>query len=109
MKYPKALKTEKKFEFFLGMFFLIPPILGVFSFLLSLCDARGDFANMSNLSIPWVWRGDSMSPVPLYLGLMAIAGVLLIKDSLRYVLDKEDKTGTEVSNTSQESQTEKTE
>lgn len=96
MKYPKALKTEKKFEFFLGMFFLIPPILSVFFFLLSLCD-------------PWVWRGDSMSPAPLYFGLMAIAGVLLIKDSLRYVLDKEDKTGTEVSNTSQESQTEKTE
>ena len=71
---------------------------------------------MDYLSGQWDWHygsgdgsGASMSPAPLYLGLMAIAGVLLIKDSLRYVLDKEDKTGTEVSNTSQESQTEKTE
>lgn len=45
----------------------------------------------------------SMSPALLYLGLMAIASVLLIKDSLRYVLDKDDKTETEASNTSQES------
>mgnify|MGYP006976597116 CR=1 FL=1 len=43
----------------------------------------------------------SMSPALLYLGLMAIASVLLIKDSLRYVLDKDDKTETEASNTSQ--------
>lgn len=44
-----------------------------------------------------------MSPALLYPGLMAIASVLLIKDSLRYVLDKDDKTETEASNTSQES------
>lgn len=89
----KAIKTEKKFEFFLGLFFLIPPILSVFFFLLSLCDTSGSFVNMTDLSGEWTWHngsgdnsGASMSPAPLYLGLMAIAGVLLVKNSLRYLV-----------------------
>ena len=93
----KAIKTEKKFEFFLGVFFLIPPILGVFFFLLSLCDTNGSFVNMTDLSGQWDYHygsgdgyGVSMSPAPLYLGLMAIAGVLLVKNSLRYLVCKED-------------------
>ncbi|MBF1522595.1 MAG: hypothetical protein HXN95_11365 [Prevotella salivae] len=93
----KAIKTEKKFEFFLGLFFLIPPILGVLFFLLNLCDVDGDFVGMRNLSGQWDWHdgsgdgsGASMSPAPLYLGLMAIAGVLLVKNSLRYLVCKNE-------------------
>ena len=55
----KAIKTEKKFEFFLGLFFLIPPILGVFFFLLSLCDTDGSFVNMTDLSGQWDWHDGS--------------------------------------------------
>ena len=91
----KAIKTEKKFEFFLGLFFLIPPFLGVFFFLQSLCGVSGDFVNMYNLVGHWDWHDSgSMSPVPIYLGLMAIAGVLLVKNSLRYLVFKEKDTNT---------------
>lgn len=97
----KAIKTEKKFEFFLGLFFLIPPILGVFFFLLSLCDTDGSFVNMTDLSGQWDWHvgsgdgsGASMSPAPIYLGLMAIAGVLLVKNSLRYLVNKDEDAST---------------
>lgn len=102
----KAIKTEKKFEFFLGLFFLIPPILGVFFFLLSLCDTDGSFVNMTYLSGQWDWHdgsgdgsGASMSPAPLYLGLMAIAGVLLVKNSLRYLVCKDEETNINTSDT----------
>lgn len=102
----KAIKTEKKFEFFLGVFFLIPPILGVFFFLLSLCDTDGSFVNMTDLSGQWDYHygsgdgyGVSMSPAPLYLGLMAIAGVLLVKNSLRYLVCKDEEANTTANNT----------
>ncbi len=105
----KAIKTEKKFEFFLGLFFLIPPILGVFFFLLSLCDTDGSFVNMTDLSGQWDWHdgsgdgsGASMSPAPLYLGLMAIAGVLLVKNSLRYLIGKDEKANTNTNGSSNE-------
>lgn len=101
----KAIKTEKKFEFFLGMFFLIPPILGVCFFLLNLFDENRNYdeilVEMHNLSGQWGWHdgsgdgsGASMSPAPLYLGLMAIAGVLLVKNSLRYLVCKDEDTST---------------
>lgn len=97
----KAIKTEKKFEFFLGVFFLIPPILGVCFFLLNLFDESGNFVEMRNLSGQWDWHdgsgdgsGASMSPAPLYLGLMAIAGVLLVKNSLRYLVCKDEDAST---------------
>lgn len=105
----KAIKTEKKFEFFLGIFFLIPPILGVLFFILNLYDlADGRIVEMRNLGGQWDWHstdgGVSMSPAPLYLGMMAIAGVLLVKDSLRYILvkhkeDNKNETSKELSTT----------
>lgn len=105
----KAIKTEKKFEFFLGIFFLIPPILGVLFFILNLYDlADGRIVEMRNLGGQWRWHdtdgGASMSPAPLYLGMMAIAGVLLVKDSLRYILvkhkeDNKNETSKELSTT----------
>lgn len=85
----KSIIYEKRIECGLGILFLVPPFLGVFFFLLSLCDVSGDFVNMTDLSGQWDWHsgdyGASMSPAPLYLGLMAIAGAFLIKNSFRYV------------------------
>lgn len=86
----KAIKKEKKFEFILGIFFLIPPFLGVFFFLLSLCDVNGNFTDMRDLSGKWGSNYDYTSPTPIYLGLMAIAGVMLVKNSLRYLLSQDD-------------------
>ena len=76
----KAIKTEKKIECIIGIFFLIPPILGVLSFLSCLVqDAYGSGA------------GCSFSPAPSYLGLMALAGAYLIKNSFRYFFVSEPK------------------
>ena len=91
----KSIIYEKRIECVLGILFLVPPFLGVFFFLLSLCDVSGDFVDMTDLSGQWDWQsvdyGVSMSPAPLYLGLMAIAGAFLIKNSLRYVFFKCDE------------------
>ena len=92
----KALITGKKFEAIIALFLLIPPILGVISFVLCLFDNNGSFARMSDLSSVWTGihgyaGGGSTSAAPIYLGLMAIAGVLLLKDSFRYLFLKEEK------------------
>ena len=88
----KALITGKKIECWLGVFLLIPPILGVISFVLCLFDNDGDFARMRNLSSDWTTNyaydrggGGGMSAAPIYLALMALAGAYLIKDSLKYL------------------------
>ena len=91
----KAIKTEKKFEFFLGLFFLIPPILAVFFFIFNLFDwADGYIVEMRYLGGEWEARygdgGGATPPAPIYLGLMAIAGVLLVKNSLRYLVNKDE-------------------
>lgn len=70
-------ETESKLPFWIGIIFLIPPILGVLSFCLGLADVHTPFAKMSDLSSRWT--GSSMSAAPIYLGLMAIAGAYLIK------------------------------
>lgn len=94
----KALITGKKIECWLGVFLLIPPILGVISFVLCLFDNDGDFARMRNLSSDWTTNygydrgGGGMSAAPIYLALMALAGAYLIKDSLKYLfLTSEEK------------------
>ena len=49
-----ATKTEKKFEFFLGLFFLIPPILGVLFFIFNLFDwSDGNIVEMRHLGGEW--------------------------------------------------------
>ncbi|MDE6634771.1 MAG: hypothetical protein K2J96_05910, partial [Bacteroidaceae bacterium] len=91
----ESIVKEKRIECALGILFLLPPILGVFFFLLNLCGVHGDFVDMYHLDYEWASyhssNGVSMSPAPLYLGLMAVAGAYLIKDSLRYVFHKDDK------------------
>lgn len=93
----KAIAKEKRLEFWLGIFFLIPPILGVIAFVLCLFDIDSHFSELSNLSSDWTTNygydnggGGGMSAAPIYLGLMAIVGVYLIKNSARYIFISED-------------------
>lgn len=76
-----------------------PPILGVIAFVLclfdiSLFDNHEKFAKMSGLSSSWTCDfdgdgGGGMSAAPIYLGMMAIVGAYLIKDSIKYFFIKE--------------------
>ena len=93
----KAIIKAKKMECWIGILFLIPPILGVLAFVLQLFDADTDFSMMRNLSSDWTTNysyeqggGGGMSAAPIYLGLMAISGTYLIKDSF-YALFLTDK------------------
>lgn len=86
----KAIIKAKKIECWIGIFFLIPPILGALAFVLQLFNADTDFSMMNDLSSSWTTEygydgGGGMSAAPVYLGLMALAGVWLIKDSLQYL------------------------
>ena len=90
----KAIMKEKKLEFWLGIFFLIPPILGVIAFVLCLFDIDSRFSSLSDLSENWTNDfssngGGGMSAAPIYLGLMAIVGAYLIKNSARYIFISE--------------------
>ena len=92
----KAEIIGRRIECFIGILLLIPVFLGVIAFVFNLLGSDGDFAKMSNLSFKWTcdWFGDgdrtaaAMSAAPIYLGLMAIAGVWLIKDSFKYFFMK---------------------
>ncbi|MBD5367034.1 MAG: hypothetical protein HDR82_08555 [Bacteroides sp.] len=90
----KALIKGKKIEAIIAIFLLIPPLLGVISFVLCLLGNSKDFAEMSDLSSHWTGYyhdGGYTSAAPIYLGLMAIAGVILLKDSFRYLFLKDDQ------------------
>lgn len=97
----KTIIKAKKIECWIGIFLLIPPVLGVLAFVLQLFNADTDFSMMRNLSSDWTTNygyaqggGGGMSAAPIYLGLMAISGVYLIKDSLQFLFCKGDKKGT---------------
>lgn len=93
----KSIFTGKKIECILGFLFLIPPILGVIAFVLCLFGCDWDFARLMNMSSNWTNDysynngGGGMSAVPIYLGLMALAGVWLVKDSIQYLFYKNNK------------------
>ena len=80
----------------IGILFLIPPIIGVIIFILNLISADIGFEtfpanwNCINDSDYGSFTGDNWAygyaatpAIPLYLGLMAIAGAYLIKDNLK--------------------------
>lgn len=75
----------------IGILFLIPPILGVINFLLVLIkyDCFEDFPEVwtcidgSNYDYGRAFGYAATPAIPLYLGLMAIAGAYLIKGNLK--------------------------
>ena len=83
---------SQNWEAKIGILFLIPPIIGVIIFMVELFDA-GFYLEY----FPEAWNGISSSSVwehssygyaatpavPLYLGLMAIAGAYLIKGNVK--------------------------
>lgn len=85
----KQPKQSIKLERIFGIILLIPPILGVLLFLINLfVEDPGRIAELTNLS--WKWTGSYdyssqgggggfTSAAPIYLGLMAIAGAILLK------------------------------
>jgi hypothetical protein len=74
-----------------GYILLTPPLLGVVLFIYTLFDGaflssfsrEGDFLDSFSRGAFWSGNyntGGYSSPIPIYLGLMAIAGAYLIKD-----------------------------
>jgi hypothetical protein len=90
-----ALIKAKKIECWIGMFFLIPAILGVIAFTFQMLGENGAFVELRNLSYKWIARsgdtGGGMSAAPIYMGIMALAGAYLIKDSLKYLFMSYDE------------------
>ena len=78
----KNQNDKVSIERVIGIIFLIPPILGVIFFILNVFISRvGNIPELSNLGSEWTGSGGYMSAAPVYLGLMAIAGAMLLKDS----------------------------
>lgn len=70
----------------IGLILLFPPVLSVLLFTINLLvKDTSDIARMHNLSSEWsgniLETGGYTSATPIYFGLMAIAGALLIKDA----------------------------
>ena len=101
----RALIIGKRIECIIGIILLVPVLLGVIAFVICLFKGSNDFYTLDNLSRTWsyslqpfytsrmhgasgVAAAGAMSSAPIYLGLMAIAGVWLIKDSLKYFFVK---------------------
>jgi len=104
----------KRVECIIGLILLIPPILGVIAFTISIFanNYAGDFASMHYLSSKWsafvmVPESQSLeslesfdltngvngsaaatSALPIYLGLMAMVGAYLIKNSAQSFFTK---------------------
>lgn len=85
----KQPKQNIRLERIFGNILIIPPIISVLLFLLNLINKDiGDIPEMRNLSSKWTGNYDSggyTSAAPIYLGLMAIAGAILLKGT-----DKKD-------------------
>lgn len=96
-----ATIKAKKIECLIGILFLIPPILGVVFFIFSVFGAScHSIAQLDELYDGWTacWGysnngggGGGMSAAPIYLGIMALAGAYLIKDSIKYLFVKIEK------------------
>lgn len=99
----KAVIFGKRIECVIGIILLVPVIIGVTAFVLCLFHDSADFCTLNNLSETWSYSlksfrdvtditgeahhlagAGAMSAAPIYLGLMAIAGVYMIKDSFKY-------------------------
>lgn len=104
----KAVIKAKKIECIIGLILLLPSIIGVFAFVYQSFYTNGHvhLPSLENLSPHWTYfynydidvyhskyeaNGGGMSAAPIYLGLMAIAGVYLIKDSFYVFSSKINK------------------
>ena len=76
----------------IGILFLIPPIIGAFMFIFNLFDAGFELSYFPEawncISDYSIWENSSYGyaatpAIPMYLGLMAIAGAYLIKGNLK--------------------------
>lgn len=87
----KAIIKEKKLEGIIGVLFLLPAIIGVICFLVNLIT-EGYYCELTSLAGAWYSYGEhSSDTLPIYFGLMAIAGAYMIKNSFRYFFIKEEK------------------
>ena len=99
----KAVIIGKRIECIIGIILLVPVFMGVIAFMLCLFNGTNEFCTLDNLSSTWSYSlkpfrstpyssfqaaAGAMSSAPIYLGLMAIAGVWLIKDSFKYFFMK---------------------
>lgn len=83
----KALVKAKKIECIIGMILLLPSILGIVSFLIVYFEQIGN-------KFYWLfdtYSDSGSSPAAIFIGLLALAGVYLIKDSFKYFFYSEDK------------------
>ena len=88
-----AIVKAKRIDCCIGLFLLLPPILGVIAFVLQIFEADTDFSMMRELSSAWTAKydqGGGMSAAPIYLGVMALAGVYLIKNYIHYLFEKNE-------------------
>lgn len=69
----------------IGVLFLIPPILGVFFFTLNVFDVNWDAVTLRDLGSNWT--GEAFSAAPIYLGLMALAGVFMVHFAFKDFID----------------------
>lgn len=69
----------------MGVLFLIPPILGVFFFTLNVFDVNWDAVTLRDLGSNWT--GEAFSAAPIYLGLMALAGVFMVRFAMNDFFD----------------------
>lgn len=92
----KAIIKEKKVEAIIGFLFLLPAVIGVICFIVNLLT-EGNTCDLNSLDGIWEAKynsdgGVASSPTPIYFGLMALAGAYMLKNSLRYLFLKEEKT-----------------
>jgi hypothetical protein len=95
-KEESVLTTEGK----VGYFLLIPPLLSVLLFTANFLDFGDALSGMRHLSAEWTGDyggqgGGYTSAAPIYLGLMAIAGAMLIKNgrTVKRIIVPQPQTG----------------
>lgn len=93
-KEEKALAIGKKIQCVIGIIFLIPAIMGAVAFTLKMLGVEGRFVELRNLDYVWCTlydKGGGMSAAPIYMGMLAMVGAYLTKDSLKYFFMGEEQ------------------
>jgi len=92
-KYINKIISQYKDTNVLGYICLLPPIISVFLFVINVIISTyyledsffGDIVTLNNLSMNWTGafnydHGGFSSTIPIYFGLMAISGALLLRN-----------------------------